>query len=63
MYRLLIVSSRSRSKLAISAALQKNVFKLEYDYETFTLTDLVRYFAFLQHQKVIIKDNLKIVVR
>ena len=41
--RLLIVSSRSRNKIPISASQLSNVIKLEYDYETSTLNDLVRY--------------------
>jgi hypothetical protein len=40
-YRLLIVSSRSRNKIAISGSVLNNVIKLEYDYETSTLSDLV----------------------
>jgi hypothetical protein len=40
-YRLLIVSSRSRNKIAISGSVLSNVIKLEYDYETSTLSDLV----------------------
>lgn len=47
MSRLLIVSSRSRSKLAISASVLKNVIRLEYDYETSTLSDLVKTFFIL----------------
>jgi hypothetical protein len=39
--RLLIVSSRSRSKLAIAASVLDSVIRLEYDYETSTLSDLV----------------------
>ena len=39
--RLLIVSSRSRNKIAISGSVLSNVIKLEYDYETSTLSDLV----------------------
>ena len=45
--RLLIVSSRSRNKIPISASLLSNVIKLEYDYETSTLNDLVS----LEHTK------------
>ena len=41
--RLLIVSSRSRNKVAISGSILSNVIKLEYDYETSTLSDLVTF--------------------
>ena len=39
--RLLIVSSRSRNKVAITASLLTSTIRLEYDYETANLADLV----------------------
>ena len=51
--RLLIVSSRSRNKIPISASLLSNVIKLEYDYETSTLNDLVRCQSWTYEMKTI----------
>lgn len=39
--RLLIVSSRTRNKLAIKGSILPNVIKVEYEYETSTVGDLV----------------------
>jgi hypothetical protein len=39
-FRLIVVSSRARNKLAIYASVLSNVIVMEYSYETHTLQDI-----------------------